>query len=54
MKSNDVETRVFDPAQGFAPLTNVIEVTDGALARRGNRWWMYLAGEAVGHERVAA
>jgi hypothetical protein len=52
MKSNDVETRVFDPAQGFAPLTNVIEVTDGALARRGNRWWMYLAGEAVGHEGI--
>jgi hypothetical protein len=52
MKPNDVETRVFDPAQGFAPLTNVIEVTDATLARRGNRWWMYLAGEAAGHEGI--
>lgn len=45
-------TRVFDPGQGFDPLTNVIEVTDATLARRGDRWWMYLAGEAVGHEGI--
>jgi hypothetical protein len=46
------ETKVFDPADGFAPLTNVVELTDSTLARRGNRWWMYLAGEAIGHEGI--
>jgi hypothetical protein len=46
------KTRVFDPAQGFGPLTNVIEVTDASLARRDGRWWMYLAGEAAGYEGI--
>jgi hypothetical protein len=46
------ETKVFDPADGFAPLTNVVELTDSTLAKRGNRWWMYLAGEALGHEGI--
>jgi len=45
-------TKVFDPASGFAEITNVIELTDATLARRGDRWWMYLAGEAVGHEGI--
>ena len=52
MRQSDRETRVFDPALGFAPLIDVIEVTDSALARRGDRWWMYLAGEAAGHEGI--
>src|SRR5262245_56893767 len=47
-----METRVFDPALGFAPLTNVVELTDATLALRGGRWWMYLAGEALGHEGI--
>jgi hypothetical protein len=46
------ETKVFDPEDGFAPLTNVIELTDSTLARRGDQWWMYLAGEAAGHEGI--
>jgi hypothetical protein len=46
------ETRVFDPAEGFAPLENVVELTDSTLALRGDRWWMYLAGEALGHEGI--
>jgi hypothetical protein len=45
-------TKVFDPARGFAPLTNVVELTDATLARRDGRWWMYLAGEALGHEGI--
>jgi len=45
-------TKVFDPASGFAEIANVIELTDATLARRGDRWWMYLAGEAVGHEGI--
>ena len=52
MRQSDRETRVFDPALGFAPLIDVIEVTDSTLARRGDRWWMYLAGEAAGHEGI--
>src|SRR5262245_5626865 len=45
-------SRVFDPRDGFGALANVIEVTDATLGRRGDRWWMYLAGEAVGHEGI--
>jgi len=52
LRQSDRETRVFDPALGFAPLIDVIEVTDSTLARRGDRWWMYLAGEAAGHEGI--
>ena len=39
------ETKVFDPADGFAPITDLLEVTDASIAKRGNRWWMYLAGQ---------
>jgi hypothetical protein len=38
------ETKIFDPADGYSPLTDPMEVTDATLARRGNRWWMFLAG----------
>src|SRR6267142_5227110 len=41
------ETKIFDPADGFAPLTDLLIVTDATLAKRGNRWWMYLAGRAM-------
>jgi hypothetical protein len=40
VRLDPVETKVFDPADGFAPLTDVIEVTDPAIFRRGDRWWM--------------
>jgi hypothetical protein len=46
------ETKIFDPADGFAPLTNALEITDSTVAKRGDRWWMYVAGEAAGHEGV--
>ena len=39
------ETKIFDPADGFAPLTNVVELTDSTLALRDNRWHMFLAGQ---------
>jgi hypothetical protein len=39
------ETKIFDPAEGFGPLTDLIEVTDATIAKRGDRWWMYVAGE---------
>jgi hypothetical protein len=42
------ETKVFDPADGFAPVADVIEVSDPTLAKRGDRWWLYGAGEVAG------
>lgn len=39
------ETKIFDPAEGFAPLTDALVVTDSTVVKRGNRWWMYLAGK---------
>jgi hypothetical protein len=46
------ETKIFDPADGFAPLTDVEEVTDASVVKRGNRWWMYLAGQAAGRASI--
>ena len=42
------ETKIFDPADGFAPFTNVVELTDASVVKRNNRWWMYLAGGIAG------
>jgi len=39
------EIQVFDPAFGFAPITDALELTDATLAHRANRWWLYLAGQ---------
>ena len=41
-------TKIFDPADGFAPFTNVAEITDATVVKRGNRWWMYTAGGISG------
>src|SRR6266496_1737002 len=41
------ETKIFDPADGFAPLTDAFIITDASVVKRGNRWWMYLAGRAM-------
>lgn len=41
------DTCVFDPARGFAPLTDPIEVTDPSVFRRGRRWWMCVATEVA-------
>jgi hypothetical protein len=38
------ESKIFDPADGFAPLTDPLSITDCTIARRGNRWWMYMGG----------
>ena len=46
------EIKIFDPADGFAPLTNALEITASTVAKRGDRWWMYVAGEAAGHEAI--
>ena len=45
-----VETKIFDPADGFAPLRDVQEVTDSTVVKRNGRWWMYLAGQVATRE----
>jgi hypothetical protein len=45
-------TKIFDPADGFAPFVNAGVVTDSTLARRDGRWWMYLAGRLYDHEGI--
>jgi hypothetical protein len=49
---NAKEIKIFDPADGFAPFTDPIELTDSTVAKRGDRWWMYLAGEVSGHAGI--
>jgi hypothetical protein len=47
------ETKVFDPADGFAPFDDPWVVTDSTLAHRDGRWWMYVAGKLRTHESIA-
>jgi hypothetical protein len=47
MDANPIDTKVFDPADGFAPLTDVIEVTDPTAFERADRWWMCVATEVA-------
>jgi len=42
------ETKIFDPAEGFAPVMDLTEITDATVAKRGNQWWMYAAGQVAG------
>ena len=46
------ETKIFDPANGFAPLTDALILTDSSVIKRGNRWWMYLAGRAMNRQSI--
>jgi hypothetical protein len=46
------ETKIFDPADGFAPLTDAVILTDASVVKRGNRWWMYLAGRALNRTSI--
>ena len=46
------ETKIFDPADGFAPLTDTFILTDASVVKRGNRWWMYLAGRALNRASI--
>jgi hypothetical protein len=40
------ETKIFDPADGYGPaLKDPQEVTDASVTKRGDRWWMFLAGQ---------
>ena len=46
------ETKIFDPADGFASLTDTFILTDSSVVKRSNRWWMYLAGRAMNRESI--
>lgn len=46
------ETKIFDPRDGFAPLTDPVVVTDSSVVKRGDRWWMYLAGKIANREAI--
>jgi hypothetical protein len=37
------ETKLFDPHDD--PASKGTEVLDASVVRRGDRWWMYLAGQ---------
>jgi hypothetical protein len=50
--SDPIETKVFDPADGFAPLTDVVEATDPTVFRRGDRWWMAVATQVANRPGV--
>lgn len=39
------KTKIFDPADGFLPFTDVAEIADATVVKRGNQWWMYVAGQ---------
>ena len=43
-----MKTKIFDPADGFGLLTDLSEITDATLVKRGDRWWMFAAGQIKG------
>lgn len=43
--SSTIETKIFDP-KNFVDGT---ELLDATVTRRGDQWWMYLAGQTGGH-----
>src|SRR5579872_2300875 len=43
-----IETKVFDPRDP-ATGSGGAELSDACVVKRGNQWWMYLAGQAKGY-----
>lgn len=41
------ETKIFDPAEGFGSVKDAWVITDSTVTKRGDRWWMFLAGKAA-------
>jgi hypothetical protein len=52
MPSDARETKIFDPADGFAPFTDVAIATDSTVVKRGDQWWMYLGGKVLNREGI--
>ena len=38
------KTKIFHSVEGFGPITNLGGLTDSTVVKRGNQWWLYLAG----------
>lgn len=36
--------QIFDSAEGYAPITNLIAIGDPDVHKFGNQWWMFLGG----------
>jgi hypothetical protein len=51
-RASGKETKIFDPADGYAPLTDPMSITDCTVAKRGNRWWMYMGGRVKGRAGI--
>lgn len=45
-------TKIFDPADGFAPFVDAHVVTDSTVVKRDGRWWMYVAGVLHGRPAI--
>jgi hypothetical protein len=46
------ETKIFDPADGFGAIKDAVQVTDSSVVKRGDQWWMCLAGRVWGREAI--
>ncbi|HVI80954.1 MAG TPA: hypothetical protein VM715_22950 [Candidatus Acidoferrum sp.] len=46
------KTKIFDPADRFAPLADPGNLTDCTVAKRNRQWWMYLAGTVIGRPGI--
>ena len=46
------KTKIFDPADGFAPLGDPANVTDATVFHRDGRWGMVLAGTVIGKPSI--
>jgi hypothetical protein len=42
------ESKIFDPADGFGSILDLTEILDATLAFRGDRWWLFGAGQMKG------
>jgi hypothetical protein len=47
------KTKVFDPADGFGPVKDLVELSDATLCQRLGRWWIFLAGQRRGEGVIA-
>ena len=42
------ETKIFDPRDETTG-SGGAEVTDATVVKRGDQWWLYMAGQALGY-----
>jgi hypothetical protein len=47
-RNSGIELKIFDPRDPSTGLEGT-ELLDASVVKRGNRWWMYLAGQVGGY-----